>query len=99
MALRVKSYILSIDYSKKNMKFLELLKKKGFISTIVKNDKILVISLRYDKFLSPVLHNFSINSKKGNKSSQNCLSYLSTNYITNLKIHNKKKARLLARFL
>jgi ribosomal protein S8 len=99
MALRIKKYKLKLKYSKQNLQFLKFLKEKGFISSITRNNKVLFIFLRYDKYTSPVLNDASINSKNGQKSSQKYLSYLATNYIIDLKACNSDKTRLLARFL
>ena len=99
VALRIKRYKLHLRYSKQNVMFLEFLKEKGFIVAIVRNKNTLSILLKYDNYLAPVLNSLSVVLKKGHKYKQKGLgAHLKTNYITNLKTHNKNKSRVLARF-
>jgi len=97
-ALLIKKLTITVKYSKQNILFLRYLQIQGFISSIVKKGKIVIICLKYDSQLVPIISGISISSKTSHNRPKRLFDSSISNLTVNLTTSKKKYTQLLARF-
>jgi len=98
IGLKSKKRQIKVKYSSQNMEFLYFLLKLGYIASIIKKGKILVILLKYEGVTGSVISAFSITSKISSQRPVKSFSNKSSNFLVNLMKEKKKYSRLVARF-
>lgn len=98
MTLQVKKLNMTIKYSKQNLQFLQYLRKQGFLSSVIKKKRTLLIILKYELSLIPALSSVSISSKISRQRPKKLVNNKMSNLTINLTENDDKYTRLLARF-